>query len=342
MGSGKWEMSATWTPSCVGNATPYPLSTGNCRGPKCQLEIHQSNTPQMEREGCRVLCVFTAKLTEIIFSLSRHNWETGNGKLDRGRFRCEAEKARPEKPERSTEGQAGLRARRRVWPSVSIGLMPIIRVVLVGQSREALVTAQRPARGDRLITSSAYCWTMGPGRRSVQPDHRRTPKAAVPWGGSFCFPLMAPLSSQLRPASRRIPISRFPFPVSQGKARQTLFSHTSNVSVLMLRKPSTVFFKISRLGRFRSQFPVSPVSRMLAAAQHPISHSAISHFPFPTWPILRIHIQFPISHFPLGSWQLSFGSNFPFPVSTEPPILSCGSTQSISHFPFPTALEFEV
>ena len=33
---------------------------------------------------------------------------------------------------------------------------------------------------------------MGPGRRSVQPDHQRTPKAAVPWGGSFCFPLMAP------------------------------------------------------------------------------------------------------------------------------------------------------
>ena len=65
----------------VGNATPYPLSTGNCRGPKCQLEIHQSNTPQMEREGCRELCVFTAKLIGYIFPLSRHNWETGNGKL---------------------------------------------------------------------------------------------------------------------------------------------------------------------------------------------------------------------------------------------------------------------
>ena len=149
----------------------------------------------------------------------RHNWETGNGKflkLDRGRFRREAEKARPEKPEGSTEGQAGLRARRRAWPSVPIGLVPIIRVVLVGQSREAVVTAQRPVRGDRLITSSACRWTMGPGRRSVLPDHRRTPKAAVPWGGSFCFPLMAPLSSQLRPASGRIPVSRFPFPVSQG------------------------------------------------------------------------------------------------------------------------------
>ena len=125
----------------------------------------------------------------------RHNWETGNGKflkLDRGRFRREAEKARPEKPEGSTEGQAGLRARRRAWPSVPIGLVPIVRVVLVGQSREAVVTAQRPVRGDRLITSSACRWTMGPGRRSVQPDHRRTPKAAVPWGGSFCFRLMAP------------------------------------------------------------------------------------------------------------------------------------------------------
>ena len=147
-------------------------------------------------------------------------WETGTGNRKREsvrlRFRCEAEKARPEKPEGSTEGQAGLRARRRAWPSVPIGLVPIIRVVLVGQSREALVTAQRPARGDRLITSSAYRWTMGPGRRSVLPDHRRTPKAAVAWGGSFCFPLMAPLSSQLRPASGRIPVSRFPFPVSQG------------------------------------------------------------------------------------------------------------------------------
>ena len=274
MGNGKCQQLGL----LVGNATPYPLSTGNCRGPKCQLEIHQSNTPQMEREGCRVLCVFTAKLTEFIFSLSRHKWETGNGKLDRGRFRCEAEKARPEKPERSTEGQAGLRARRRVWPSVSIGLVPIIRVVLVGQSREALVTAQRPARGDRLITSSAYCWTMGPGRRSVQPDHRRTPKAAVPWGGSFCFPLMAPLSSQLRPASRRIPISRFPFPVSQGKARQTIFSHPSNVSVLMLRKPSTVFFKISRLGRFRSQFPVS---RFPNAGSCTASNFPLGNFPFP-------------------------------------------------------------
>ena len=47
------------------------------------------------------------------------------------------------------------------------------------------------ARGDRLITNSPCRCAMSPGRRSVQPDHRRTPKAAVPWGGSFCFPLMA-------------------------------------------------------------------------------------------------------------------------------------------------------
>ena len=92
----------------------------------------------------------------------------------------------------STEGQAGLRARRRAWPSVSIGLVPIIRVVLVDQSRGALVIAKRPRRGDRLITSSSCRSTMGPGRRSVQPDHRRTSKAAVLWGGSYCFPLMAP------------------------------------------------------------------------------------------------------------------------------------------------------
>ena len=105
---------------------------------------------------------------------------------------AEAEASRPVRPEWSTEGQAGLRARRRAWPSVPIGLVPIIRVVLVGQSREAVVTAQRPVRGDRLINSSACRWTVGPDGRSVQPDHQRTPKAAVSWGGSFCFPLMAP------------------------------------------------------------------------------------------------------------------------------------------------------
>ena len=54
----------------------------------------------------------------------------------------------------STEGQAGLRARRRAWPSVPISLVPMIQVVLVDQSRVALMIAQRPRRGDRLITSS--------------------------------------------------------------------------------------------------------------------------------------------------------------------------------------------
>ena len=54
----------------------------------------------------------------------------------------------------STEGQAGLRARRRAWPSVPTGLVPLIQVVLVDQSRVALMIAQRPRRGDRLITSS--------------------------------------------------------------------------------------------------------------------------------------------------------------------------------------------
>ena len=76
----------------------------------------------------------------------------------------------------------------------AIGLVPKIRVVRVDLSSQAQVQRQRTAarRGDRLITSSACRWTIGPGRRSVQPDHRRTPKAAVPWGGSSCFPLMAP------------------------------------------------------------------------------------------------------------------------------------------------------
>ena len=209
MGNGKCQQLGL----LVGNATPYPLSTGNCRGPKCQLEIHQSNTPQMEREGCRVLCVFTAKLTEFIFSLSRHNWETGNGKLDRGRFRCEAEKARPEKPERSTEGQAGLRARRRVWPSVSIGLVPIIRVVLVGQSREALVTAQRPARGDHLITSSAYCWTMG-SRPSVGPaGPSKDPESRGAMGWKLLLPSHG--TAQLAAPSCQPPADGFPFPVSR-------------------------------------------------------------------------------------------------------------------------------
>ena len=71
----------------------------------------------------------------------RHNWETGNGKflkLDRGRFRREAEKARPEKPEGSTEGQAGLRAWRWAWPSEPIGLLPKIRVVRVDLSSQGL------------------------------------------------------------------------------------------------------------------------------------------------------------------------------------------------------------
>ena len=70
--------------------------------------------------------------------------------------------------------------------------MPKIRVVRVDLSSQAQVTAQRPVRGDRLINSSACRWTVGPDGRSVQPDHQRTPKAAVSWGGSFCFPLMAP------------------------------------------------------------------------------------------------------------------------------------------------------
>ena len=104
----------------------------------------------------------------------------------------EAEPSRPVRPEGSTEGQARLRARRRAWPSVLIGLAPKIRAVRVDLSRQAQVQRTVARRGDRLITSSPCRWTIRPGRRSVQPGHQRTPKAAVPWGGSFCFPLMAP------------------------------------------------------------------------------------------------------------------------------------------------------
>ena len=96
------------------------------------------------------------------------------------------------RPGWSTEGQTRLRARRRAWPSVPIGLVPKIRVVRVDLSSQAQVQRTAARRGDRLITNSPCRSTMSPGRRSVQPDHRRTPKAAVPWGGSFCFPLMAP------------------------------------------------------------------------------------------------------------------------------------------------------
>ena len=96
------------------------------------------------------------------------------------------------RPGWSTEGQTRLRARRRAWPSVPIGLVPKIRVVRVDLSSQAQVQRTAARRGDRLITNSPCRCAMSPGRRSVQPDHRTTPKAAVPWGGSFCFPLMAP------------------------------------------------------------------------------------------------------------------------------------------------------
>ena len=335
-------MSTTWTP--CGKCHPLSLEHRKLQGTKCQLEIHQSNTPQMEREGCRVLCVFTAKLTEFSFSLSRHNWETGNGKLDRGRFRCEAEKARPEKPERSTEGQAGLRARRRVWPSVSIGLVPIIRVVLVGQSREALVTAQRPARGDRLITSSAYCWTMGPGRRSVQPDHRRTPKAAVPWGGSFCFPLMAPLSSQLRPASPQPTDSHFPFPVSrfprQGETNP-IFTHFKCFS---FDAPKTFHCVLQNISSWEIQEPIShfpfPECWQLHSIQFPTRQFPISHFPLGLFYASTSNFPFPISHLVPGSSRLGAISRFPFPPSHPSSRVEAHSQFPISHFPQPWNLRF--
>ena len=85
------------------------------------------------------------------------------------------------------------------FPCTEMGLafrtdrpVPIIRVVLVDESREALVSDQRPAAGDCLITSSACRWTVGPDGRPVEANYQTSPKAAVPWGGSLCFPLMAP------------------------------------------------------------------------------------------------------------------------------------------------------
>ena len=96
------------------------------------------------------------------------------------------------RPGWSTEGQTRLRARRRAWPSVLIGLVPKIRAVRVDLSSQAHIQRTAARRGDRLITNSPCRCAMCPGRRSVQPDHQTTSKAAVPWGGSFCFPLMAP------------------------------------------------------------------------------------------------------------------------------------------------------
>ena len=86
--------------------------------------------------------------------------------------------------ERSTEMGLGFRTNR---PRAKR-----IRVVWVDLSSQAQVQLQAARRGTAWSSSSACRCTMGPGRRSVQPGHQRTPKAAVPWGGSFCFPLMAP------------------------------------------------------------------------------------------------------------------------------------------------------
>ena len=161
--------------------------------------------------------------------------------------------------------------------------MPIIRVVLVGQSREAVVTAQRPVRGDRLITSSACRWTMGPGRRSVQLDHRRTPKAAVPWGGSFCFPLMAPLSSQLRPG--RDPISRFLFPscVGEEKALHKDYLVWKLAVKKKARQPSPFIRSVLLCSLSDSlfvglHFPMVAWERLAFPTRSP----SCRHFPFPT------------------------------------------------------------
>ena len=100
--------------------------------------------------------------------------------------------SRPVWPEWSTEGQTRFRSRKPAWPSVSIGLVPRIRVVRVDLSSQAQVQRTAARRGDRLITNSPCRCTMGPGRLPVELTHQMSPEAAVPWGGSFCFPLMAP------------------------------------------------------------------------------------------------------------------------------------------------------
>ena len=107
--------------------------------------------------------------------------------------------SRPVWPEWSTEGQARFRSRKPAWrsrkpawPSVSIGLVPKIRVVRVDLSSQAQVQRTAARRGDRLITNSPCRCTMDPGRLPVELTHQMSPKAAVPWGGSLSFPLMAP------------------------------------------------------------------------------------------------------------------------------------------------------
>ena len=130
-------------------------------------------------------------------------------------------------------------------------------------------------------------------------------------------------TAQLAAPSCQPTDSHFPFPVSrfprQGETKPifTIFSHPSNGSVLMLRKPSTVLCKISRLGRFRSQFPVSRFPN--AGSSHDIQFTTR---------------QFPTSNFPLGFFHAS-KSNFPFPISHLVPGIS--SWGAISRFPFPTS-----
>ena len=124
----------------------------------------------------------------------------------------------------------------------------------------------------------------------------------------------------------------------------------------MLRKPSTVFFKISRLGRFRSQFPVSrfPNAGSSTTSNFPLGHfpfpishfvcstnpHPISHFPFPTWSLTcLVGERFPVSHFQRATPPLVWKHtvNFPFPISHSPGIGGVGNERSkdkvIDQFP---------
>ena len=115
----------------------------------------------------------------------------------------------------------------------------------------------------------------------------------------------------------------------------------------MLRKPSTVLCKISRLGRFRSQFPVSRFPNAgssktsnfpLGHFPFPISHFVcstnphpISHFPFPTWSLTcLVGERFPVSHFQRATPPLVWKHtvNFPFPISHSLGIGGVGNERS--------------
>ena len=95
---------------------------------------------------------------------------------------AEAEASRPVRPEWSTEGQAGLRARRWAWPYVSIGLVPKIRVVRVDLSSQAQVQRSahraRPGKVPPGVPSQlvAARWVLTVGRSNRTIEGPRKPR----------------------------------------------------------------------------------------------------------------------------------------------------------------------